>query len=153
MAGWTNRGKYSVLDWAFRGATIPTNFYVGLVTSAVAPTADINTFGELTEIQEERLRRNQHCSLIDCLQLSDKARIAIEQPQILEVFGFASKRSGKQAIKSWKPDRYDDDCTTMEGAVADFPPNVICGYCAEDLDENGLFPEEAAQAYSHEEND
>ncbi|MCK5613039.1 hypothetical protein KAR91_64800 [Candidatus Pacearchaeota archaeon] len=50
MAGWTNRGKFSVLDWAFRGATIPTNFYVGLVTSATAPTADINTFGELTEI-------------------------------------------------------------------------------------------------------
>lgn len=53
---------------------------------------------------------------------------------------------GKQAVKSWKPDRCDDRCTTMEGAVADFPPNVICGYCAEDLDENGLFPEEAAQA-------
>lgn len=50
MAGWTNRGKYSVLDWAFRGATIPTNFYVGLVTSATAPIATINTFGELTEI-------------------------------------------------------------------------------------------------------
>jgi hypothetical protein len=52
------------------------------------------------EIQEERLRRNQHCSLIDCLQLSDKARIAIEHPQILGMFGFASKRSGKQAIKN-----------------------------------------------------
>ena len=31
--------------------------------------------------------------------LSDKARIAIEHPKILEAFGFASKRSGKQAIK------------------------------------------------------
>jgi hypothetical protein len=36
----------------------------------------------------------------DCLQLSDKARIAIEHPQILEIFGFDSKRSGKQAIKN-----------------------------------------------------
>lgn len=50
MAGWTNRGKYSVLDWAFRGATIPTNFYVALVTSAAAPTADTNTLSQLTEI-------------------------------------------------------------------------------------------------------
>ncbi len=49
-AGWTNRGKYSVLDWVFRGGTLPTNFYIALVTSAVAPGADINTFGELTEI-------------------------------------------------------------------------------------------------------
>lgn len=30
--------------------TIPTNFYVALVTSATAPTADINTLSELTEI-------------------------------------------------------------------------------------------------------
>jgi hypothetical protein len=52
------------------------------------------------EIQEERLRRNQHCSLIDCLQLSDKGRVAIEHPQILDMFGFTSKRSGKQAIKN-----------------------------------------------------
>ena len=52
------------------------------------------------QMQAERQRRNQHCGLIDCLQLSDKARIAIEHPQILELFGFDSKRSGKQAIKN-----------------------------------------------------
>ena len=50
MAGWTNKGKYKVLGWAMRGETIPTNFYVALVTSAVAPSADLNTFTELTEI-------------------------------------------------------------------------------------------------------
>ena len=50
MAGWTNKGKYKVLGWAMRGETIPTNFYVALVTSNVAPTADLNTFTELTEI-------------------------------------------------------------------------------------------------------
>ena len=52
------------------------------------------------QIQQERMRRNQHCELLDCLQLSDKARIAIEHPQILETFGFETKRSGKQAIKN-----------------------------------------------------
>jgi len=51
-------------------------------------------------MQEERQRRNQHCRLIDCLQLSDKARIAIEHPELLEAFGFDSKRTAKRVIKS-----------------------------------------------------
>jgi soluble cytochrome b562 len=51
-------------------------------------------------LQMERLRRNQHCSLIDCLQMSDKARIAIEHPRLLEAFGFDSKRTAKRVVKS-----------------------------------------------------
>jgi len=47
---WTNRGKFLMLDWVFHAQAMPTNFYVALVTSAVAPTVDINTLGELTEI-------------------------------------------------------------------------------------------------------
>lgn len=50
MAGWTNKGKYRVLEWALRNGTRPTNFYLALVTSAVAPVADTNTFGQLTQI-------------------------------------------------------------------------------------------------------
>ena len=50
MAGWTNKLKAKVLDWVFRGTAQPTNFYVALVTSTTAPTQDINTLGELTEI-------------------------------------------------------------------------------------------------------
>lgn len=50
MAGWTNKLKYNMLNWVFRAQTIPTNFYLALVTSAAAPTADINTKSELTEI-------------------------------------------------------------------------------------------------------
>src|SRR3989304_4018994 len=50
MAGWTNKGKYRTLSWALRGATRPTNFYLALVTSAVAPNQDINTLSQLTEI-------------------------------------------------------------------------------------------------------
>ncbi len=50
MAGMTNRGKYWTLDWVFRGATLPTNYYVALVTSASAPTADTDTLSQLTEI-------------------------------------------------------------------------------------------------------
>ena len=50
MAGFTNRGKYHMLDVTFRNGTEPTSYYVALVTSAVAPTADTNTLSELTEI-------------------------------------------------------------------------------------------------------
>lgn len=50
MAGLTNRGKYLILSVFFRGATPPATFYAALVTDAVAPTADTNTLGELTEI-------------------------------------------------------------------------------------------------------
>ncbi len=47
---WTNRGKYNALDMLFRGAAAPTNFYIALITSATAPTADTNTLSDLTEI-------------------------------------------------------------------------------------------------------
>ncbi len=50
MAGWTNRGKFRMLDWIFRGTAKPTNFYIVLCTSAFAPTADTNVKSELTEI-------------------------------------------------------------------------------------------------------
>lgn len=50
MAGFTNKGKAQMLAEWCRGTGAPTGFYVALVTSAVAPTADTNTFSELTEI-------------------------------------------------------------------------------------------------------
>jgi len=48
--GMTNKGKYRLLGWAFRDDTIPTNFYLALVTSASAPGPDTNTLSDLTEI-------------------------------------------------------------------------------------------------------
>ena len=50
--------------------------------------------------QTERQRRNQHCALIDCLQLSDKGLILIELPEVLQQLGFDSKRTAKRVIKS-----------------------------------------------------
>jgi hypothetical protein len=50
MSGWTNRGKKRMLDIVFRGVAPPTNFYMALVTSAVAPTQDTNLMSELTQI-------------------------------------------------------------------------------------------------------
>ena len=48
----------------------------------------------------------------------------------------------KQAVRNQNPDRHDKYITKLEGAKADFNNRVICGYCAEELDEDGLFPEE-----------
>lgn len=50
MAGWTNKGKVRIFNSFHRNTSTPTNFYVALVTSAVAPTADTNTLSDLTEI-------------------------------------------------------------------------------------------------------
>lgn len=52
MAGWTNRGKYMALKRLHDGTALPTNYYVALVTSAVAPTQDTNTKSELTELPQ-----------------------------------------------------------------------------------------------------
>lgn len=50
MAGFTNRGKYFILDAFYRAATEVTNFYIALIVSTIAPTADTNTFADVTEI-------------------------------------------------------------------------------------------------------
>jgi hypothetical protein len=50
MAGWTNKGKMSMLDAYFRNNGAPTNFYIALATSATAPTQDTDTLSQLTEI-------------------------------------------------------------------------------------------------------
>lgn len=53
---------------------------------------------------------------------------------------------GKQAIKK-EVSRDDDLVTTLIGAKTMFKSDeFICGFCAEDLDENGLFPEERSQS-------
>ena len=49
-SGWTNKGALHPLARTFRNATAKTNYYVALVTSATAPTVDINTLSQLTEI-------------------------------------------------------------------------------------------------------
>lgn len=49
-SGWTNKGKAHVLGIVFRNVSEKTNYYVALVTSATAPTADTNTLSQLTEI-------------------------------------------------------------------------------------------------------
>lgn len=49
---------------------------------------------------------------------------------------------GKQAVRGQNPSISNSCITKLEGSVADFGGDVICGYCAQDLDEYGLFPNE-----------
>ena len=51
------------------------------------------------ELKEERERRGQQCELLDCMQLSDKALILLDDPTHLERFGYSSRREAKMAIK------------------------------------------------------
>ncbi len=53
-------------------------------------------------LQQERQRRNQQSSLIDCLQLSDKAQILMEKPEVLEFFGFESRKTAKRIVKEFE---------------------------------------------------
>jgi len=49
MAGFTNKGKYRLLE-TLRGVSLPSNMYVALCTSAAAPTQDTDTLSEMTQI-------------------------------------------------------------------------------------------------------
>ncbi|HHJ17699.1 MAG TPA: bifunctional (p)ppGpp synthetase/guanosine-3',5'-bis(diphosphate) 3'-pyrophosphohydrolase [Gammaproteobacteria bacterium] len=55
--------------------------------------------GKAQDIQAERQRRNQYCSLIDCLQLSDKAQILINDELSLAQLGFDSKATAKRGVR------------------------------------------------------
>lgn len=72
---------------------------------------------------------------------------AVDLPRLVRLYCYCC---GKQAVKNGKPPRHDKYTTTLEGARAGFNSDeVFCGYCAEEMDENGLFPEEQVQAYGY----
>ncbi|MGB5224161.1 MAG: HD domain-containing protein [Arenicellales bacterium] len=50
-------------------------------------------------LQEERNRRGQHCSLLDCIQLSDKGKIIISKEETLALSGLESRRSAKKVVR------------------------------------------------------
>jgi hypothetical protein len=51
-------------------------------------------------LQQERSRRNQHSTLVECLQLSDKGQILLEHPLGLKLLDMRSKAAAKRMIKS-----------------------------------------------------
>ena len=51
------------------------------------------------DLLAERQRRQQACSLLDCLQLSDKAYLLMQNPAQLAAFGFEARGAGQRVIK------------------------------------------------------
>ena len=51
------------------------------------------------DIQTERQRRNVNCNLMDCLQLSDKAQVLLDDSVAMERIGMSSKKVAKRSIK------------------------------------------------------
>jgi hypothetical protein len=51
------------------------------------------------QIQAERQRRNQYCDLLDCLQLSDKGQILVENTAFLKDLGFESRSAARRVVK------------------------------------------------------
>jgi hypothetical protein len=51
-------------------------------------------------LQQERDRRHQHSTLLECLQLSDKGQILLEHPLGLKLLDIRSKAVAKQMIKN-----------------------------------------------------
>jgi hypothetical protein len=51
------------------------------------------------DIQGERERRGQHCTLLDCVQLSDKGKIVISKEETMKMMGLESRRSAKKVIR------------------------------------------------------
>lgn len=49
-SGVTNKGKFRIIEQSLANGAEPTVMYLALITSAVAPTVDTNTFSQLTEI-------------------------------------------------------------------------------------------------------
>lgn len=50
-------------------------------------------------LKAERERLGHACDLVDCLQLGDKARIVITDPEALEEFDFESRGAAKKVVK------------------------------------------------------
>ena len=50
-------------------------------------------------LRAERQRRGQHVDLVDCLQLSDKAQLLMEDPDQLAAFDFESRSAAKRAAR------------------------------------------------------
>lgn len=50
MPGWTNAHKADIFRQLYQRTALPTNYYIALVTSDTAPSADTDTLGGLTQI-------------------------------------------------------------------------------------------------------
>ena len=53
-------------------------------------------------LQQERRQINQHCELVDCLQLADKGLLLIKDTDLLSRLDFSSKSAAKKVLKQFQ---------------------------------------------------
>ena len=104
VVGRDDINKPMVRMWLFGIVTMVEMGIVQLINERFPDAAwqSVVSAGRLqkaSDIQAERQRRNQYCELIDCLQLSDKAQILINDEVSLERLGFDTKSAAKRSVK------------------------------------------------------
>jgi hypothetical protein len=96
--------KPEVRMWLFGIITMIEMFLLEQLKLRPDCDALINTLppsrlAKTRELYEERVRRGQQCSMVDCLQLSDKAMLLTNTQSSLSELGFESKGEAKKMIK------------------------------------------------------
>lgn len=96
--------KPIVRMWLFGIITMIEMLLVGLIKENYPDDSWTSQVSEARlqsaqQLQAERLRRNHRCDLLDCLQLSDKAQIMLNNQATFDSLGFRSKKAGKLVIK------------------------------------------------------
>ncbi len=82
----------------FISRTIETKFPQSSWRSELTPAR----LKKAEDLQSERKRRGQHVTLLDCLQLGDKAKILMKDPEMREDMGFESKRAAEKGSKDFE---------------------------------------------------
>ena len=87
-------GFITAIEMALRDRAIrrwPDDGWAGLLTPSRMQKAEA--------LRDERLRRGQECELLDCIQLSDLARILLGVAEERQAYGFESAAAAKRVVK------------------------------------------------------
>ena len=87
-------GFITAIEMALRERAVrrwPEDEWTGLMTQSRLNKAEA--------LRDERLRRGQECELLDCIQLSDLARILLGVPAERQAYGFETAAAAKRVIK------------------------------------------------------
>ncbi len=99
--------KPPVRMWLFGMVTIIEMFLSRIITDAYPEDGwremvSKTRLKRAERLMQERSRRGGAVSLLDCLQLSDKASIVLKDPELFAMLGFDSKRSARRAVREFE---------------------------------------------------
>lgn len=96
--------KPTIRMWLFGIITIVEMYLTRSIETIHAegawqPLLTKNRLNKALSLYNERRRRNRNCELLDCLQLSDKMHILLQDSEFMASLGFDTLRSGKRVAK------------------------------------------------------